>query len=75
MTLLEIGAFATVFLLSLIISVAVMPLAIHLSHKWGIVSQPGGRRHETTRTDLFPPNTLARARGARARATNTTRTE
>ncbi|MAU11205.1 MAG: undecaprenyl-phosphate alpha-N-acetylglucosaminyl 1-phosphate transferase [Anaerolineaceae bacterium] len=48
MTLLEIGAFATVFLLSLIISVAVMPLAIHLSHKWGIVSQPGGRRHETT---------------------------
>ncbi|MCB9459895.1 MAG: undecaprenyl/decaprenyl-phosphate alpha-N-acetylglucosaminyl 1-phosphate transferase [Anaerolineaceae bacterium] len=46
MTLFEIGAFATVFFLALIVSLATIPLAIHLSYRWGILSTPGGRRHE-----------------------------
>lgn len=46
MTLFEWGAFALVFLLALSVSVAIMPLAIRLSHRWGLMSQPGGRRQE-----------------------------
>jgi UDP-GlcNAc:undecaprenyl-phosphate/decaprenyl-phosphate GlcNAc-1-phosphate transferase len=42
----EIGAFAIVFLCALAASLALMPLAIWLSHRFGVVSNPGGRRQE-----------------------------
>lgn len=46
MSLFEWGAFALVFFLSLTVSLALMPLAIHLSRRWNVMSQPGGRRRE-----------------------------
>ena len=43
----ELGGFLIVFLLAFGTTLALVPLAMHLSHRWGICSTPGGRRRET----------------------------
>ena len=40
-------AFLIVFVVALATSLTLTPLAILLSHRWNVVSHPGGRRHES----------------------------
>jgi UDP-GlcNAc:undecaprenyl-phosphate GlcNAc-1-phosphate transferase len=40
------AAFLIVFIVAFTVALLTMPISIYLSHKWGIVSQPGGRRQE-----------------------------
>jgi len=42
----EIGAFLIVLCLAFALSLLMTPWAIRLSHRWGAVTTPGGRRHE-----------------------------
>jgi UDP-GlcNAc:undecaprenyl-phosphate/decaprenyl-phosphate GlcNAc-1-phosphate transferase len=46
MSVLELSAFAIVFLLAFTLALLLTPLAIHLSYRVGAVTTPGGRRHE-----------------------------
>lgn len=43
----EISAFLIVLCLAFALTLLLTPLAIWLSHQWGAVTTPGGRRHET----------------------------
>jgi UDP-GlcNAc:undecaprenyl-phosphate GlcNAc-1-phosphate transferase len=43
----SLSIYFIVFALALSITLALMPLAVYLSKRFGIVSQPGGRRRET----------------------------
>src|SRR5262245_3883702 len=47
MSVIEISAFAIVFILAFTTALLVAPLAIRLSYRFGAVTTPGGRRHET----------------------------
>ncbi len=44
--MIELSAFLIVFFLALCTSIALVPVAVRLSHRFGAMSKPGGRRHE-----------------------------